>query len=190
MGANSKTSAATTVDRGELASLLAGCPWAEEYLSNVQSTNDAHCAQAGRRLRAGARRRRSLEGDPGQAVRVGEIEPVCQWRDDFAISTRTEAWTAVFRGADDDRVIAAAKKGAPTSWCAQRSKNKLASFSLKKSGSEKAHRLACEWTRRMQWMYDTYVTQDDEAFEYSDVHFASYLQAADWEAFFASHRLC
>ena len=31
----------------------------------------------------------------------------------------------------------------------------------------------------MQWMYDTYVTQDDEAFEYSDVHFASYLQAAD-----------
>ena len=114
----------------------------------------------------------------------------CASGDDFAISTRTEAWTAVFRGADDDRVIAAAKKGAPTSWCAQRSKNKLASFSLKKPGSEKAHRLACEWTRRMQWMYDTYVTQDDEAFEYSDVHFASYLQAADWEAFFASHRLC
>ena len=45
----------------------------------------------------------------------------------------------------------------------------------------------------MQWMYDTYVTQDDETFEYSDVHFGSYLQAADWEPFFvyfASHRLC
>ena len=35
----------------------------------------------------------------------------------------------------------------------------------------------------MQWLYDTYVAQDDEAFEYSDVHFSSYFHAADWEAF-------
>ena len=32
--------------------------------------------------------------------------------------------------ADDDRVSAAAKRGAPTSWSAQYSLNKLASFSL------------------------------------------------------------
>ena len=49
----------------------------------------------------------------------------------------------------------------------------MASFSLKKYGSEKAH-LALEWTRRKQWKYDTYVTQDEEAFEYSDGHFACY----------------
>ena len=61
--------------------------------------------------------------------------------------------------------------------------NKLASFSLKKYGSEKAHRLALEWTRRMQWMCDIYATQDDEAFEYSDAHFASYLHVADGESF-------
>ena len=91
--------------------------------------------------------------------------------------------TTVFRGADDDRVIAAAKKGAPTSLCAQDSLDKLASFSLKKYGSEKAHRLALEWTRIAQWMYDTFVTQDDETLEYSDVHFASHRHAADWEAF-------
>ena len=30
-GANNKTSTAAKVDRGELASLLAECPWAEEY---------------------------------------------------------------------------------------------------------------------------------------------------------------
>ena len=118
---------------------LLGARSAEEYLnSNVLSTNDAHCAQAGRRRRAGARRRRSLEGYPGQAVRVGEIRARVPVGMISRFRTRTEAWTAVFRGADDDRVIAAAKKGAPTSWCAQRSKNKLASFSLKKPGSEKA----------------------------------------------------
>ena len=82
------------------------------------------------------------------------------------LAIRTEAWTAVFRGADDDRVIAAAKKGVPTSWCAQYSSNKLANFSLKNYGSNKA--------RRMERMCEIYVTQDDEAFEYSDAHFASY----------------
>ena len=87
----------------------------------------------------------------------------CGCGDDFAISIRTEAWTAVFRGADDDRVIVAAKKGAPTSWCAQCRLNELASFSLNKYGSVKAHRPALDWTRRMQWMYDTHVTHDDEA---------------------------
>ena len=71
----------------------------------------------------------------------------CASGDDCAIRICTEAWTAVFRGADDDRVIAAEKEGAPTSWCAQHSTNKLASFSLKKSGSEKCHRLACDWTQ-------------------------------------------
>ena len=35
----------------------------------------------------------------------------------------------------------------------------------------------------MQRMYDTYVTQDDEAFECSDAHLACYHHAADWEAF-------
>ena len=34
-GANSKTPTATMVDRGELASLLAECPCAEEYLKNT-----------------------------------------------------------------------------------------------------------------------------------------------------------
>ena len=88
-----------------------------------------------------------------------------------------------FRGADDGRVIAAAKEGVPTSRYAQYSFNKLASISLKKYGSEKAHRLALDWARRMQWMFDTCVTQDDETFEYSDAHLASYPHAADWDAF-------
>ena len=35
----------------------------------------------------------------------------------------------------------------------------------------------------MQWMYDTYVTQDDEAKYCTDAHFACYHHAADWEAF-------
>ena len=35
MGVNSKTSTATKVGRGELASLLAECPWAEEYLEST-----------------------------------------------------------------------------------------------------------------------------------------------------------
>ena len=46
----------------------------------------------------------------------------------------------------------------------------------------------------MQWMCDTHVTQDDEAFEYSDAHLASRLHAADWEGllvvYFASQRQC
>ena len=32
---------------------------------------------------------------------------------------------------------------------------------MKKYDSEKVDRLAREWTRRMQWMYDAHVTQDD-----------------------------
>ena len=32
----------------------------------------------------------------------------------------------------------------------------------------------------MQWTYDTYVTQDDEAFEHSDAHLSSCPDAADW----------
>ena len=51
----------------------------------------------------------------------------CDSGDDFVISIDTKAWTAVFRGDDDDRVIAAAKKGAPTS--APCSLYKLVSFS-------------------------------------------------------------
>ena len=85
------------------------------------------------------------------------------------------------------------QKGAPTSWCARYSSNKLASFSLKKYGSDKAKRPDLERTRRMQWMYGTHVTQDAEAFEFSDAHFASYFHAADWEAFlfyFACQRQC
>ena len=39
----------------------------------------------------------------------------CDSGDDLAMSIRTEARTAVFRDADDDRAIAAAQKGAPTS---------------------------------------------------------------------------
>ena len=34
-GANRKTSTATNADRGELASLLAECPWAEGYLKST-----------------------------------------------------------------------------------------------------------------------------------------------------------
>ena len=34
-GANFKTSTATKVDCGELASLLADCPWAEEHLKST-----------------------------------------------------------------------------------------------------------------------------------------------------------
>ena len=34
-GAKSKTSTATKVDRGQLASLLAECPWAEEYMKSM-----------------------------------------------------------------------------------------------------------------------------------------------------------
>ena len=66
--------------------------------------------------------------------------------------------------------------------CAIQLVNKLASLNLQKHGSEKAHRQALEWTRRLQWMYDTCVTQGDEAFEYSDAHLASYHHAADWQA--------
>ena len=113
----------------------------------------------------------------------GRNSSPCASGDDFAIRIRTEAWTAVFRCADDDRVIAAEKKGAPNVMVCAMQHEQAGSFSLKKSGSEKAHRLAFEWMRRMQWLYDTYVTQDDEAFEYSDAHFGSYLHAADWEAF-------
>ena len=122
------------------------------------------------------------DGDPGRQDAWVNSSPRDSG-DGFAISIWTETWTAVFRGADDDRVIAAAKKGAPTSWCSRHSLNKLASVSEKKYRSEKAHRLALEWTRRMQWMYDTYVTQDDEAKNCSDAHFACYHHAADWEAF-------
>ena len=128
MGANSKTSAATTVDRGELASLLAGCPWAEEYLSNVQSTNDAHCAQAGRRRRAGARRRRSLEGDPGQAVRVGEIRarvPVEMISRFASAPKRGQLFFDVLTTTESSR---RKRKALPTSWCAQCSTNKLAAL--------------------------------------------------------------
>ena len=60
--------------------------------------------------------------------------------------------------------------------------NKLAIFNLKKDGLVIADRPALEWTRRMQWMYDTCVTQGDDAFEYSDAHLASYHHAADWQA--------
>ena len=35
---------------------------------------------------------------------------------------------------------------------------------------------------QMQWMYDTCVTQGDEAFEYSDAHLASYHHEADCQA--------
>ena len=64
--------------------------------------------------------------------------------------------------------------------CAIQLVNKLASLNLK-DGLEKGHRPALGWTRRMQWMYDTCVTQGDEAFEFSDAHLASYHHAADWQ---------
>ena len=48
---------------------------------------------------------------PGSAR--GRNSSPCASGDDFAIRICTEAWTAVFRSADDDRVIAAAKEGAP-----------------------------------------------------------------------------
>ena len=51
---------------------------------------------------------------------------------------------AVFRSADDDRVIAEVKKSAPTSWRARYSLNKLPSISMRKYGSDKAQRLALE----------------------------------------------
>ena len=53
-----------------------------------------------------------------------------------------------FRGADDDRVIAGGEeRRSIVVVCAIQLVNKLASFHLKKHGSEKAHRPALEWTR-------------------------------------------
>ena len=101
--------------------------------------------------------------------------------DDFATSIRTEAWTVVVPLADDDRVIAAAKKGAPTSWCAQYSLKKLASFSLKNYGSGESASARFGTDAENAVNYDAYVTQDDEVFEYSDVRLA-----ADWEAFLST----
>ena len=72
-----------------------------------------------------------------------------------------------FRGADDRQCHRGGQE--------RRSKVLVCAMQLEKVGqlqsmkyvSDKAHRLALEWTCRMQWMYDAYVVQDDETFEYS-----------------------
>ena len=94
-GAKSKTSTATKVDRGELASLLAECFWAEEYW---KSTGDPRTTPTVPK-----------QEDDGELKHV----VVAAWEgiqarqnawvnsssgDDFAISIRTEAWTAFSRG--------------------------------------------------------------------------------------------
>ena len=112
-GANSKTSAATKVDRGELASLRAVCPWVEEYLKSTGNTRTTPTVP-----------KQEDDGELEHVVVVAACDGMqatspCDSGDDVAISIRPVAWTAVFRGADDDRVIAAARKGAPSSWCAQ-----------------------------------------------------------------------
>ena len=138
--------------------MLPECPWAEEYLKstgNPRTTPTVPKQEEDGELEHVVVA--AWEGIQARQDAWVNSSP-CESRDDFAISISTEAWTGVYRGADDDRDFSAAKKGAPTSWCAQCSLNKMASFSLKKYGLEKAHRLALEWTRRMQWMYDTYVT--------------------------------
>ena len=112
-GANSRTSTATKVDRGELASLRVTCPWVEEYLKSTGNTRTTPTVP-----------KQEDDGELEHVVVVAACDGMqatspCDSGDDVAISIRSVAWTAVFRGADDDRVIAAARKGAPSSWCAQ-----------------------------------------------------------------------
>ena len=110
-GANSRTSTATKVDGGELASLRAECPWVEEYLKSTGNTRTTPTVP-----------KQEDDGELEHVVVVAACDGMQATRTVEVMSRFPSAplrGQLFFRGADDDRVIAAAWKGAPSSWCAQ-----------------------------------------------------------------------
>ena len=89
-GANSKTSTATKVDRGELASLRVACPWVEEYLKSTGNTRTTPTVP-----------KQEDDGELEHVVVVAACDGMqatspCDSGDDVAISIRPVEWTAVF----------------------------------------------------------------------------------------------
>lgn len=103
---------------------------------------------------------------------------------DFMVSFRSQ-----YSGVDvweSDRVIASAKKGSPTMFCSVYSLNRLQSCCYSRYTESGATKLDREWCRRMQYMYNTRVSQREIKYCFTDADVSGYQPDTEWRSFVSS----
>eukprot|EP00974_Lingulodinium_polyedra_P087108 8444655-Lingulodinium_polyedra.AAC.1 len=75
-------------------------------------------------------------------------------------------------------IQSAPRTKAAVEWCIQYGCPKLASFTISKYTEKVATSLALYWANKMQCLYDIYLNQEDEAYQYrpEDVELANYAE--------------
>ena len=100
--------------------------------------------------------------------------------DHFPVVMRGGAWTQANRRTPADCFASSASKGEPTSWCRRYGLPKMASFSILKYGNEMASKLAEEWSRKMHYYFDLYISANNPDFLYEPGHITSYTPPQAW----------
>ena len=99
---------------------------------------------------------------------------------DFPTKLLGGAWTRMHKGKAYDAVIGIARGGLARRWCAKYKLNMEASFSIARYSEEKAHSLAMEWSRRMQFFFDLYTESGDSEHVYSQGELDGYEEDIPW----------
>ena len=99
----------------------------------------------------------------------------------FTTEIRGGGWTTANRGKAFDCIVAKAKPGLATSFCARYQLNKMASFSFSLYGEAIAGAMALEWCRRMQWFFDI-ACSAGEGYVFTPSDKAAYTPSKEWLA--------
>lgn len=183
-----KTKQATS-SAASASDVLAEHPWLAEYLKHdAPNAGQANASN----IDATAQ---PLEEEPGNPVdrvwaaileqqRREQHENTPYAGDDFTTCLKSqyigpEVW-------ESDRVIAQAKHGSASVFCNLYKLSKTASFSYSRYLETGSLKLALEWCRRMQFLYNIWQDQSTARYVFTAVDLAGYRPTLEWESFVAS----
>ena len=182
--------------RGLGEDVLAEHPWIREYVDVKHRPPQSSSGPASSsHNRAGVPRPPVSGLAPDQVEEVWESLKKCrsEWANQheahtthFATVMRGGAWTLAHVGTEVDSIAGMARGGEALQWCSRYGLPKMASFSIRKFESLGATRFAHEWCRKMQYLFDLFLSDEAGEHHYSSLELASYVPSTEWQTYEAT----